>query len=201
MKNRKIYDTLYLKIVLEDDHDAFKELFFEFYPSLCVFAGRYISSKEICEDIVQDVFYNLWKNRKTIGIHSSIRNFLLTSVRNRCADYHRRQSSHSKYLDNLSSIYFSEAPDEVYTIKELKEILQTALQKLPLNVQKAFNMSRSQNMTYKEISIEMEISPKTVESYISHALKFLREELKDYISIALLFAYLIKIFIKNLILT
>ena len=191
MKNKDIYETLYLKIAFEDDHDAFKELFFEFYPSLCVFAGRYVSLPEACEDIVQEVFLNIWKNRKTLNIHSSFRNFLVTSVRNSCTDFLRKQSSHHKYVENLTTLYSSETPDEIYTIKELEEMLQSALEKLPPNVQSAFNMSRSQKMTYKEIATEMDISPKTVESYISQALKLLREELKDYLPIALLFTYFI----------
>lgn len=192
MSNKNLYETLYIKIVFKDDHEAFKELFFEFYPSLCVFAGRYISSPETCEDIVQQVFFNIWKNRKTLNIHSSFRNFLLTSVRNSCTDYLRKQSSHNKYLENLPLSNFNESPEQIYTIKELEEMLQAALDKLPPNVQAAFNMSRNQKMTYKEIAAEMNISPKTVESYISRALKLLRLELKDYLPIALLFTYFIK---------
>ena len=69
-------------------------------------------------------------------------------------------------------------------------MLQVALRKLPPNIQTAFDMSRNQNMTYKEIAAEMSISPKTVESYISKALKLLRKELKDYLPIILLFTFL-----------
>ena len=98
MKNKNLYETLYSKIVFEDDHEAFKELFFEFYPSLCVFAGKYISSPDVCEDIVQEVFFNIWKNRKTLNIHASFRNFLVTSVKNSCTDHYRKQSSHNKYV-------------------------------------------------------------------------------------------------------
>ena len=191
MKNKDIYETLYLKIAFEDDHDAFKELFFEFYPSLCVFAGRYVSLPEACEDIVQEVFLNIWKNRKTLNIHSSFRNFLVTSVRNSCTDYLRKQSSHNKYLENLTTFYSTEIPDQVYTIKELEEMLQAALEKLPENIQLAFNMSRTEKMTYNEIAAEMNLSVKTIESYMSQALKLLREELKDYLPIALLFTYFI----------
>ena len=186
MSNKNLYETLYLKIAFEDNHEAFKELFYEFYPSLCVFASRYISASETCEDIVQEVFFNIWKNRKSLNIHSSFRNFLVTSVRNSCTDYLRKQSSHNKYLENLPPSYFFESPDQVYTIKELEEMLQAALDKLPPNVQAAFNMSRKQKMTYNEIAAEMNISPKTVESYISRALKLLRLELKDYLPIAIL---------------
>lgn len=191
MKNKTFYETLYLKIVFEDNHEAFKKLFFEFHPSLCVFAKRYISSHEVCEDIVQDVFFNIWKNRKTLNIHSSFRNFLLTSVRNSCTDYIRKQSSHEKYIENLSLSTAHPAPDDIYTINELQDMLKTALKKLSPNIQSAFNMSRNERMTYNEIAEEMNISPKTVESYISQALKLLREELKDYLPIVLLFTYFI----------
>ncbi|MGV8962038.1 MAG: RNA polymerase sigma-70 factor [Candidatus Saccharimonadaceae bacterium] len=191
MNNDPIFDTLFRKTAFADDLDAFKKIFIEFYPSLCVFAGRYLSSPETCEDIVQEVFMNIWKNRKTLNIHSSFRNFLITSVRNSCTDYLRKLSSHDKYLDNYSLSSYSPAPDEIYTIKELEEKLKAALEKLPLNIQIAFNMSRTLNMTYKEIATEMKISPKTVESYISQALKMLREELKDYLPITLLFTYFI----------
>lgn len=191
MKNKNFYETLYLKIVFEDDHEAFKKLFFEFYPSLCVFAGRYISSSETCEDVVQEVFLNIWKNRKSLNIHSSFRNFLVTSVRNSCTDLLRKQSSYEKYIENHSLSTSSPSPDDIFTINELEEMLQAALEKLSPNIQSAFNMSRSQKMTYNEIAAKMNISPKTVESYISQALKLLREELKDYLPIALLFTYLV----------
>lgn len=190
MINRGLYETLYLKIVLEDDHEAFKKLFFEFYPSLCVFAGRYIISPDICEDIVQDVFFNIWKNRKSLNIHSSFRNFLVTSVKNSCTDHLRKESSHNKYIENQTSTSTSPSPIDVYTTNELQEMLQSALDKLPQNIQSAFDMSRNKNMTYKEIALEMDISPKTVESYISSALKTLREELKDYLPLLLLMTYL-----------
>lgn len=186
-KNR--FETLYLRFAFEDDHKAYKELFYEFYPSLCIFAGRYISSSDACEDIVQEVFFSIWKNRKSLNIHSSFRNFLVTSVRNRCLDYLRRESTHNMYVENFNSSVTSLSPGDVYTMKELEEMVKTALQKLPPKIKSAFEMSRTQNMTYNEISIEMDISPKTVESYISQALKKLRIELKDYLPLIFLFTF------------
>lgn len=189
MTNRDLYETLFLKIVLEDDHKAFEKLFFEFYPSLCVFAGRYISSSDVCEDIVQEVFFNIWKNRKSLKIHSSFRNFLVTSVKNSCTDHIRKQYSHNKYLENRSSATIAPSPMDVYTSNELQEMLQRALDKLPPNICTAFTLSRNKQMTYKEIATEMEVSQKTVESYISQALKTLREELKDYLPLLLLLTF------------
>lgn len=190
MTNKGHYESLFLKVVLEDNHEAFKKLFFEFYPALCVFAGRYISSSDVCEDIVQDVFFNIWKKRKSLKIHSSFRNFLVTSVRNSCTDYIRKQHSHNRYVENQKELPTSPSPIDVYTTNELKEMLQKALDKLSPNIQLAFDMSRNKNMTYREIADEMDISQKTVESYISQALKTLREDLKDYLPLLLLLTYL-----------
>ena len=145
---------------------------------------------DTCEDIVQEVFFNIWKNRKSLNIHSSFRNFLITSVRNRCLDYLKRESTHNRYVENYTSSFTSPSLVDVYTTKELQEMLQIALDKLPRNVQLAFDMSRTKKMTYKEIATEMNISPKTVESYISQTLKTLREELKDYLPLLLLLTYL-----------
>ena len=105
-------------------------------------------------------------------------------------DHLRKESSHNTYIENYTSSFTSPSPVDVYTTNELQEMLQIALDKLPENVQLAFEMSRTKEMTYKEIATEMGISPKTVESYISQALKILRVELKDYLSIALLFTFL-----------
>lgn len=191
MDDTTLHSDIFLKIALRDDHEAFRKLFFEFYPSLCVFAGRYVSPPEICEDLVQDLFFTIWKKRKTLNIHSSFRNFLITSLRNSCIDYLRKQSSHEKYIDKNSLVTSSPSPYDIYTINELEEMLQVALEKLPPNVQAAFTMSRTSKMTYNEIAAEMNVSRKTVESYISRALKILREDLKDYLPIALLLPFIV----------
>ena len=85
----------------------------------------------------------------------------------------------------MSDIHIS--PEEVYTLKELEAKIGDALTKLPPNVREAFEMNRFKGMTYMAIAEEMKVSPKTIESYISRALKFLRVELRDYLSFLMLF--------------
>lgn len=186
MKENALLDNLFRRIAFNDDQEAFKELFFDFYPSLCIFAERYISSPETCEDIVQDTFLQLWKNRKRIEITSSFRNLLITSVKNNCTDYLRKRSTRQSYVEKHISTETIDTPEEVYTIKELEDMLSSAMEKLPVNVRKAFELSRFENMTYNQIAVEMSVSPKTVEAWISKALSILRTELKDYLPVALL---------------
>lgn len=185
-----VLDNLFRKIAFEDDRKAFQELFFDFYPSLCVFAQRYIASPEACEDIVQDTFFHLWKNRKKIEITASFRNLLITSVKNSCMDYLRKQSvrkahSEKQVAEAISESYSVDTPEGVYTIRELEAMLHIALQQMPENVRKAFELSRFEKMTYNQIAEEMSVSPKTVESYISKALSILRVELRDYLPVVL----------------
>lgn len=189
MIENELLDNLFRRIAFNDDQEAFKELFFDFYPSLCVFARRYISSSATCEDIVQDTFFNLWKNRKKIEVTSSFRNLLISSVRNNCMDYLRRQSVRQGYAERKSTSGIADTPDTpetIYTINELEEMLRRALERLPESVRRAFELSRFEKMTYNQIAEEMSISPKTVEAYISKALSALRDELKDYLPLVLI---------------
>jgi len=191
MKERDAaFDHLFRKVAFQDDEQAFKELFLEFYPALCVFAMRYITQEETARDIVQDVFFKIWKDRKNMDINTSFRNFLITSVRNGCTDYLRKQELENRYREKsmLSAIHASsEEPEEVYTLKELETAIGEALEKLPPNVREAFVMNRFGGMTYVAIAEKMAVSPKTIESYISRALKILRLELRDYLPFLLLF--------------
>lgn len=186
MAESAVLDNLFRRIAFHDDEGAFKELFFDFYPSLCVFAQRYISSPETCEDIVQDTFFHLWKNRKKIEVTSSFRNLLITSVKNNCTNYLRKQSVRQRHAEKQVVPDSIDTPETIYTIGELEETLLTALEQMPENVRRAFELSRFENMTYHQIAEEMSVSPKTVEAYISKALSILRVELRDYLPVALL---------------
>lgn len=179
-----IYENLFRKVAFRDDEQAFRELFLEFYPALCVFAMRYILSPETCEDIVQDTFFRLWKNRKKIEITSSFRNLLITSVKNNCTDYLRKQSVRKGHAERQSASGIVDAPDTpetIYTLNELEEMLRRALERLPENVRRVFELNRFEKMTYHQIAEEMSVSPKTIEAYISRALSALRDELRDYL--------------------
>lgn len=180
-------DKLFLRIALKDDDEAFRTLFFEFFSSLCVFAHRYIDDWETCEDIVQDTFFKIWKNRKSIEISTSSRNFLITSVRNSCIDYLRKQDLVRVWQEREVLEKSKYTPDDLYSHIELEQMLSVALKKLPENVRNVFELNRFEGKSYKEIAEQQGISVKTVEAHISKALKVLRVELKDYLSLLILF--------------
>ena len=185
-------DMLFRKVSLQDDEEAFRILFYDFFAPLCVFAHRYLEEMETCEDIVQETFYRIWKNRKDLDIQISARNFLITSVRNACLDLIRKQEIEKRWIEKRLEEDIEEEYEDLYTTQELESLLNQALDKLPEQIASTFRMNRFDGKTYVEIAEEKQISVKTVEAYMTRVLKFLRIELKDYLPILLiLYPYLL----------
>ena len=174
-------DKLFRMVSLQDDEEAFRSLFYNFFAPLCVFANKYIEDIESCEDIAQETFYRIWKNRKELHIQTSARNFLITSVRNACFDLLRRQDVEKRWIEKAMEDESEEDDEDLYTTQELESLLNQALDKLPEQIASTFRMNRFEGKTYAEIAQEKQISVKTVERYMSQALKLLRIELKDYL--------------------
>lgn len=189
MKEDLHYDQLFLKTALQDSEEAFRELFFEFFPALCIYAANIVGDDETARDIVQETFFKIWKNRKKIELESSFRNFLVTTVRNQCTDILRKRTVRDRFASQSFSTQETpdQSPEDIYTINELEQIIGEAIQKLPPNIREAFEMNRFKRMTYNEIAQQMSLSPKTIEAYISKALNILRIELKDYLPLLCLF--------------
>lgn len=181
-------DHLLWQISANDDELAYRSLFEQYYASLCLFAKRYIEDKETREDIVQDVFFYIWKKRKSITSTTSARNYLVTCVKNLCLNHLRKQGYIQKYQNDFienAPIYASESED-IYTLKDLENLLVQALDKLPNEYRIAFMMSRLDGKSTNEIAQALGISTRTVERYRNKALEILKTELKDYLPLLLL---------------
>lgn len=190
MKNNQSdsVEELFFRVILYNDEEAFRCLFFEYFSPLCVFAHRYIDNWQTCEDVVQDVFLKIWKNRKHIEIKTSGKNFLITSVRNSSIDYLRKRVSETDLREKIiENTYSDSSINELQTTFELEEMLNAALNKLPEKIRIVFEENRFEGKTYAEIARQHEISVKTVEAYMTKALKQLRIELKDYLPFLILF--------------
>lgn len=179
-------DDLFKQVTENDDEEAFRTLFFQFYQPLCVFACRYIPDSDmVCEDIVQESFARIWERRKSILVASSFRNFIVTMVRNACVDHLRRQQLEHGWQQWRLHTDMDDTTGEIYSVDELRQLLDNALDKLPVGVRTSFVMNRFERKKYAEIAQTQNISIKTVEAHISKALRLLRAELKDYLPLVL----------------
>ena len=182
-------ELLFRNISTLDDERSFRKLFEYYYPALCLYAKRFIKERETREDIVQDVFFSIWENRKYISVQTSARNYLLTCVRNHCLNFLRRQPTESfeQVIQENIPIY-AENNDDFYTLTEVQELLAKALNKLPEDYRRVFILNRFEDKSYGEIAESMDISTRTVERYKNKAIELLKKDLKDYLP--LLIGYL-----------
>jgi RNA polymerase sigma-70 factor (ECF subfamily) len=181
------YDELFWKVAMKDDESAFRILFYQFFTPLCRYAMHYVANREDCEDIVQETFLKLWKNRKSLEINRSFRNFLITSVKNACIDFRRRQDTESAGRERLMINHTDKSSEELFAVTELEQMLEAALARLPEPVRAVFVMNRFEGKTCSKIAEAQQISVKTVEAYMTKALKLLRVELSDFLPALLLF--------------
>jgi RNA polymerase sigma-70 factor (ECF subfamily) len=168
-----------LERLKEGDRKLFSMLFNYYYSGLVVYAGHFLRDPEIAEDVVQSVFIGLWENKRSIK-SSSVRHYLVHSVKNKCIDLIRKEETRKKYI-NRQQNQDADYQGEFYAETELREIIQRSIDKLPPKCREIFVLSRFENMKSKEIAEKLQLSPRTVETQILKASKLLREELKEYL--------------------
>jgi RNA polymerase sigma-70 factor (ECF subfamily) len=171
-------DTLFRRVE-SDDYGAFEAIFNGTYHSLCAFANRIIRNHELAEELVDDVFCTLWRNRKKIRINDSFRSYLLASVRNRSFDYLRKaRNTRNSALDTVMEVAHGQSiPLEEMIYNELNQRIEAAIQDLPKQCRTIFLMSRTEALKYKEIATILGISTKTVDTQMGRALKYLRKKI------------------------
>ena len=149
---------------------------------LCHFAIKYVKNLEQSEEVVQDTFYNIWKNKENLNIITSLKSYLYTAVRNNCLQVLRTRSLDIKYENYYKSHYVNESisPSDELNAKELSKVINKALNSLPERCREIFKMSRYEGLKYHEIAEKLSISIKTVEANMGKALKHFRAQLKDY---------------------
>lgn len=158
--------------------EKYHSIFVSHYGDLCNYASLFVP-KQDAEDVVCDIFANLIESKDPSQIS---RGYLFTSVRNRCINRIRDRRSSKVYSDYIAerlAEYF-ETPDESL-LMDIKEQLCNAIQELPERYRQTFILSRFSGMTNKEIARHLNLSQRTVESYITATLKILRTALKDYL--------------------
>lgn len=177
----------------EGNEDVFLFLFRKYYKDLVLFAGTILSDRgDICEDIVQNVFLDLWSHRSSISIRSSLKSFLLQSVRNGCLDELRHIKvvrAHADYVAFLGND--TDSLTEQYVLySDLESRLKEGLHAMPEEYRHAFELSRIYGFKYREITANLHVSERTIEERIGKALKFLRHYLKDFFLWMLFLLYL-----------
>jgi len=160
---------------------AFDKIFNDHYQNLCRFAYSFVHDEDNAHSLVQHVFIKLWENRASLYNIDHFASYLTIMVRNHCLNYSKREKRNTKLEDIPAGAQAENTTENQVEVHDFEEHLIIALASLPERCKMAFEYSRFENFTNKEIAQKMEISTKGVEALIGRALKSLRISLVDYL--------------------
>ncbi|WP_410222492.1 RNA polymerase sigma-70 factor [Pedobacter sp.] len=185
MSDKELWaDETLLTSLLEDDEYAFKQIYKRYAPRLYAAAYNLFRDKPLCEDLIQELFADLWIKRKNLNI-KSLKPYLYTSAKNRALMAMRsgRTMLSETALEKLIADY---ATDDRLNIRELNDILNKSIDSLPDKCREIFRLSRNEHLSNKEIAERLNISIKTVENQMTIALRKLREQTVEFFAIIII---------------
>ncbi|MCK9437587.1 MAG: RNA polymerase sigma-70 factor [Synergistaceae bacterium] len=175
----------------------FEKIYVSHYSRMKRFAQEYVIREEDAENIVQDVFVDLWEQNLLLVTHTKLFAYLFTALKNRCIDFlrHKTVVQHTAvkmqddYTKALQMKFQSlEAFDEqLFTEPDIETIIQNAIENLPEKCREIFILNKIEGKKQKVIAQELNISINTVENQMAIAYKKLKEILKDHIPLLLFF--------------
>ncbi|WP_461790468.1 RNA polymerase sigma-70 factor [Pedobacter sp.] len=162
-----------------DDQAAFTEIYRRFWDKVFAVAFHRLNNQLEAEEVVQDVFFSLWKRRESLEIQYSLNTYLSMAAKYQIISIQRKQYLKQQTTD--SQIHISDngvdSTQLWFSERELKQQLDYHVEQLPEKCRIVFKMSREEFKSYAEIAAELGVSEKTVEAHITRALKILRNKL------------------------
>jgi RNA polymerase sigma-70 factor (ECF subfamily) len=167
------------------DEDAFRRFFDFLYPKLMGLACRFVDDEE-AKDLVQDVFVDYWEQKQFLDI-ANVSSYLYKSIQNKCLNHIKHKAVVENHASKVKIAqermdYLARNTDESELFSQisdrnLRELIEASVRKLPPKCQEAFRLCYFHGMTCKETAERMELSPRTVEGHVQKAITFLREDM------------------------
>jgi len=174
------YDDLtLLRLAGEEDCRAFDVLYDRYFDRLFAFVYNRLHVKEDSEEIVQEIFFSLWSNRQTVMITTTLPAYLFGACRLMILNTMRHQKVRTTYAEELSAYLarYDNSNEEYQGLQDLEHAIEISLSQLSEKCQTVFRLSREQHLPISNIALKLNLSHKTVENYLTQALKHLRTSL------------------------
>lgn len=169
-----------LNALSNSDHVAFETLYYSYKDKLYSFLYHLTDSEVVSQDLVQEIFLNIWQQRINLKSIENLGGYLFNAVRNHAINSIRSRDRATRLMTELSKRQIEIVlSDDLFAARELNVILEQVLYTLPPQQRRVFELSRNNGMKYSEIAAHMGISVSTVRNHMIQALKKIREHLGD----------------------
>jgi RNA polymerase sigma-70 factor (ECF subfamily) len=176
----------------DDDKSSVDELFTYYYPRLYHFSQSLLKIETYIDDILQEVFVKLWLNRNKIKNVETFNAYIFTITKNEILNLIRSNLRDQTFKDKLfvRSVAEEYQTTTKFEFDEIKSSIERIVAGLPEKRQQIFVLSRRDGLSNKEIAQQLNISSKTVEDHITHAIKYIKNAMKELDIMTILYFYL-----------
>ena len=170
------YDEKALLVeIAAGDERAFRKLFDLYKERFYAVVLKMTRSDEVAEDIVQDVFMNIWRKRESLVDIENPSSYFFTAVYRRVYHHYRKVALEKRLLQEEPLIKESvNTTDDMVLAHESKNLIFQAIAKLPPQQQLVFKLSKQEGLSREDIARQLHISPNTVRNHLADAIKFIR---------------------------
>lgn len=173
-------DISLIKALKKGEERAYNFLINNYQQKLHTYAFGLTKDFDLAEDVVQNTFVYIWRNRVNLKGDFSVKNYLYRAVYNECIDYYRKRKAvtalEKKYVDALNSIVEEENEN---SIEKLIILVKREIENLPPKCKRTFLLSKQEGLTNIEIAEYLNVSIKSVEAHITKAFTILRKTVGD----------------------
>ena len=188
-----ISDQKLVVLLKRDDLKSYEVLFHRYYDLFLTFTKRGVREHVAAEDIVQEVFMQLWRGRDRLDEHRSLYNLLFTMTKHRIYDHFRRRYNLEALRRPLSEFDAvsdeAESPESGLEAEQLRQTIARTVAAMPPQRRTIFALSRQENLSRQEIARRLGVSVRTVDKHLELALREIRLRIKDFQWVLLLFLF------------
>jgi RNA polymerase sigma-70 factor, ECF subfamily len=191
MSSYKLYtDSELIHFLRADDTTAFSEIYVRYGERLYKQAYHVLRNREDAKDIVQDIFTSLWNKRAELHVNN-LAGYLYIANRNQVIKLMAHKKISLVYFDWLQTMAGEgfDIADHAIQEKQLQELVEGEVGKLPSKMRLVFNLSRKAHLSHKEIAAKLHLSEATVKTQVKNALRILRSKLEAFLYVILLLLY------------
>ena len=183
-------DEELVSLLKQDDEKAFHTLYSRYALKVRSLAFSKVNSKEVAQEIVQEVFTDIWERRHELQI-SSFSSYIFVAVKYQTLNFFKREITHQRHHKLYKAFIRISEDSTMRSVQynDLAEALEKGVQKLSNKTQLVFRLNRFEGRSISEIALKLNLSEKSIKYHISRSLKELRVYLKEFLISILLFVY------------